>query len=139
MNVPYENAPESWQASEATNQNNSNVIIGSNEHQVNIGYYPNPQTVIGRVLGALLRRERITAKDIWIRLASNRLSHHIYQLRIDGWPIQIDDTHVITKDAKRPATIGTYWLPSSVIEQAGEYGQKYAAETLRIERERRAA
>ena len=41
--------------------------------------------------------------------------------------------------AGRPATIGVYFLTPESIADAGERGQKYAAECARIEAERRAA
>lgn len=102
--------------------------------------YPDPQTVKGRVLGALLRRERLTHKDCWIRFGSSRLSHHIYSLRNDnGWLIETDDLNVKTTDAGRVACIGRYWLTDEVIEEAGERGRQYAEVCARVEARRRAA
>ncbi len=103
--------------------------------------YPNPQTVKGRVLGALLRGcgERLTHYDCWRRFGSARLSHHAYILRGSGWPVQMIEETVTTSDAGRPATIGVYFLTPELIADAGECGQKYAAECARIEAERRAA
>lgn len=103
--------------------------------------YPSPQTVKGRVLGALLRGggERLTHYDCWRRFGSARLSHHAYILRSSGWPVQMIEETVTTSDAGRPATIGVYFLTPESITDAGERGQKYAAECARIEAERRAA
>ena len=46
---------------------------------------------------------------------------------------------VTTSDAGRPAMIGTYFLTPEAIAEAGERGQRYAAECARVEAERRAA
>lgn len=102
-------------------------------------YFPEPDTVIGRVLGAMLRRERLTHKDCWVRFGSSRLSHHIYQLGKDGWPVSRAAVDVVTSDAKRPATIAEYWLDASTIQVAGERGQKFAAQAHEAELRRRSA
>lgn len=101
--------------------------------------YPDPMTVKGRTLGALVRGERLTHLDCWRRFGSARLSHHIYMLRGIGWPVQMIEETVTTSDAGRPASIGIYWLPPEVVEATGERGQQYAADCARIEAERRAA
>lgn len=101
--------------------------------------YPDPSTVKGRVLGALLRGERLTHKDVWLRFGSARASHHIYCLRGLGWTVQMVEQTVTTSDAGRPATIGVYYFDHAVIEAAGERGQQYAEECARIVAERRAA
>lgn len=102
-------------------------------------YFPDPATVKGRTLGALLRGERITHLDCWRRFGSARLSHHIYMLRGIGWPVQMVEETVTTSDAGRPASIGIYWLPPEVVEAAGERAQQYATTAATIEAERRAA
>jgi hypothetical protein len=101
--------------------------------------FPSPQSVKGRVLGSLLRGERLTHLDCWRRFGSARLSHHIYVLRGIGWNVQIVEQTVKTSDAGRPATIGIYYLTPEMIAEAGKPGQQYAAECARIEAERRAA
>jgi hypothetical protein len=101
--------------------------------------YPNPQTVRGRVLGALLRGEKLTHLDCWRRFGSSRLSGHIHPLRRRNWSIDMVEKDVTTSDAGRAATIGLYSLPQDVIAAAGERGQRYAEECWRIEVERRAA
>lgn len=101
--------------------------------------FPKPQTVKGRVLGAMLRGERLTHLDCWKRFGSSRLSHHIWDLRRDGWPVNMVSVDVTTSDAGRHATIGVYSLLPLVIDKAGEFGRQYATECLHIERERRAA
>lgn len=128
MSTPNENAPVSVQASEASNVTSSAEMV-----------FPPAESVKGRVLGALLRGERLTHLDCWRRFGSSRLSHHVYCARRAGWPVKIVEEEVKTSDADRTATIGIYWLDDSDIEQAGELGQRYAAETLRIEHERRAS
>ncbi|HET7831816.1 MAG TPA: hypothetical protein VFK88_02515 [Gallionella sp.] len=102
--------------------------------------YPLPSTVKGRVLGALLRGERLTHLDCWRRFGSARLSHHAYALRrLLGWPVEMIEQTVTTSDAGRAATIGVYSLTSDTIARAGERGQQYAEECARVEIERRAA
>ena len=101
--------------------------------------FPSPHSVKGRVLGALLRGDRITHLDCWRRFGSARLAHHAYILRGIGWSVEMIEETVTTSDAGRPATIGVYFLTAGVILQAGEEGQQYAAECFRIEAERKAA
>lgn len=101
--------------------------------------YPSAHAVIGRVLGALLEGEKLTHLDCWRRFGSSRLSHHIWQLRRDGWPVEMVELEVTTSDADRKATIGEYSLSQETIQSAGERGQDYAAECGRINAERRAA
>lgn len=101
--------------------------------------YPAPGSVKGRVLGALLRGERLTHRDCWRRFASARLAHHIHVLRRYGWAVQMMETTVQTSDAGRPATIGEYFLSADLIAQTGETGRDFATECLRVERARRLA
>jgi hypothetical protein len=101
--------------------------------------YPSAHSVKGRVLGALLRGERLTHLDCWRRFGSARLSHHIYILRNIGWSVDIVEQAVPTSDAARRAFIGIYSLPCGVVAEAGDLGQQYAAEAARIESDRRAA
>ncbi|GIK45991.1 MAG: hypothetical protein BroJett012_18940 [Betaproteobacteria bacterium] len=101
--------------------------------------YPAAEAVKGRVLGALLRGELLTHLDCWRRFGSSRLSHHVWALRRLGWPVQMMETTVRTSDAGRPAQIGRYYLTSDSIGEAGEEGQRYAAEAAAVELERRAA
>ena len=101
--------------------------------------YPQTHSVKGRVLGALLRRERLTHLDCWRRFGSARLSHHIYALRGIGWNVQMIEATVTTSDAGRPATIGVYFFTDQTIADAGRRGEGYAEETARVEAERRAA
>lgn len=121
-------APEARQRFGAPNQNTANEFC-----------YPAPSSVKGRCLGALLCGYQITHLSCWRRFGSARLSHHIYILRGLGWDVSRDDITVQTSDAGRQATIGRYYLTQEVIDEAGERGQRYAAECARIERERRAA
>lgn len=122
------------------NASNSGQAVGALRiEQSNAILFPDPHSVKGRVLGALLRAEHITHKDCWLRFGSSRLSHHIHVLRRHhGWPVAMEWVDVTTFDAGRKAEIGRYSLPDNAIAIAGELGQRYAAETLRIERERRA-
>jgi hypothetical protein len=111
----------------------------ANGYQASELYFPSPTSVKGRVLGALLRGERLTHLDCWRRFGSARLSHHIYRLRGIGWYVQMIEETVTTSDAGRSAMIGIYFLLPDDIASAGERGQRYAAECARVEAERRAA
>jgi hypothetical protein len=95
-------------------------------------YHPT-DTVIGRVLGALLRREILTGKDCWLRFGSSRLGHHIYALRGDGWDIEAERINVKTSDNGRVARIARYSLTSEAISKAGEFGKMFADACKRIE------
>lgn len=114
--------------------------VGENQSELQAGfYYPTPATVKGRTLGALLRGERLTHLDCWLRFGSARLSHHVYMLRAEGWPVLCENQTVTTSDAGRPALIGVYSLSADVIANAGDQGRQFAADTARIELERRVA
>lgn len=101
--------------------------------------YPDSKTVKGRTLGALLRGERLTHLDCWLRFGSARLSHHIYMLRGIGWPVQMIEQTVTTRDAGRAATIGVYFLNPEAIVDAADIGNVYAKECASVERERMVA
>ena len=118
-----------WQAGEVGSTNNTQSSFS----------YPDPHSVKGRVLGALLSGQHITHLDCWHRFGSARLAHHVYKLRGIGWPVEMIDTKVKTRDAGRAATIGVYQLLPAEIAAAGEQGQLYAAEAAKIEAERRSA
>lgn len=132
------NAPHGRQSGEASNQNHSKAILHGLARQVKSFEYPDPHTVKGRVLGALLRSERLTHLDCWVRFGSARLSHHVYRLRHAGWSVKMDERSVSTTDAGRHATIGIYHLNPDAIAEAGEAGQLYADQAAKIEGERKA-
>lgn len=111
--------------------------------------YPSPETVKpilpdmkflpGRFLGILLTGRRYTHKDAWLELGHARLADSAWKLRRLGWPVQMVEEVVATSDGCRTATIGVYFLTPEAIAEAGERGQRYAAECARIEACRRAA
>lgn len=98
--------------------------------------FPAPDSVKAAVLADLLEGQRITHKDCWLRHGSSRLSHHIFVLRGEGWPIVTDEVTVGTSDG-RQAAIAEYGLPADAIKTAGESGQRFIAE-VRAARARRA-
>lgn len=102
-------------------------------------YYPNPQTVRGRILGALLRRDKLTQQDALRRFSNFRLAADVEQLKRYGWAIQTELVKVSTRDAGRRAEVGQYHMMEEAIAVAGERGQQYAAECAIVEAERRAA
>ncbi len=101
--------------------------------------FPEPASVKGRVLGALLRGEHLTHLDCQYRFGSSRLAHHVHVLRRAGWPVRIFERVVTTSDAGRTAAIGEYFLEPETIAEAGEVGLGYARKCARIELDRRVA
>lgn len=99
--------------------------------------YPAPSSVKGNLLAALLAGMRITHLAVWARYGSSRAAHHVFRLRKDGWPVITEEIDVPTSDG-RTARIALYSLPVKTIAEAGERGQRFAAECARIEAERRA-
>ena len=100
--------------------------------------YHDPYSVIGRVHGALLRGEHLTGKACWLRFGSSRLSHRIWKLNQDGWPIQEMRIDATTSDAGRVASISTYWLEPADIAAAGDRGREFAQATRKVEQNRSA-
>lgn len=129
MNSILRNDNARWQAG----------VAGRASATASVLCFPAASSVKGRVLGALLRGERLTHLDCWRRFGSARLSHHVYVCRRLGWNVQMTEETITTSDAGRSATIGIYWLAPEVIDEAGERGRQYAAECARIDAERRAA
>jgi hypothetical protein len=101
--------------------------------------YPDPQYLPGRVLARLLQGRRYTHLDSWRELGHSRLADSIWKLRKAGWPVETVEQDVVTRDCGRSASIGIYYLAPETIANAGEAGQRYAAECICAEIERRAA
>jgi hypothetical protein len=93
MNTATGNANALREQGESALQSNGTQIV-----------FPPSHTVKGRVLGALLRGERLTHLDCWRRFGSSRLSHHVYCARRSGWPVGMLEEDVKTSDADRTAT-----------------------------------
>ncbi len=91
-------------------------------------------TVVAAVLADLLEGQQVSHLDCWRRHGSSRLSHAIWLLRGDGWPIRTNDADVDTSDG-RVATIGLYMLDAWAINATGERGNEF----IRAVREARAA
>ena len=138
MGSPPTNGNGLRQQAVGQNKNHSEVILHGQSAAVNQLPFPDPETVKGRCLGAMLRGERITHLDCWKRFGSARLSHHAYILRGTGWPVEMVEQTVTTSDAGRPASIGIYFLNPNTIAAAGDAGREYADECARVEVERRA-
>jgi hypothetical protein len=101
--------------------------------------FPDPRHLPGRVLARLLQSCRYTHKDSWLELGHARLADSIWKLRRAGWPVETVEREVATSDCGRPAQIGIYYLTPEAIAEAGEAGQRYAADCLRAESDRRSA
>lgn len=95
-----------------------------NATSVDVGTFPAPRSVKGRVLAALLAGDELTHLDCWERFGSSRLAHHAYMLRGAGWPLQTVERPVPTSDG-RQAFIAIYSLPESVIHAVGEAGAQF--------------
>jgi len=102
-------------------------------------YYPKPASVRGRILGALLRGDRLTQLDALHRFGNFRLAADVEVLRRHGWPIRTDEIEVRTSDAGRRACVAEYKLEPAGIAMAGEEGQRYGTAALVAEIERKAA
>lgn len=102
-------------------------------------YYPRVESVRGRILGALIHRDRLTQLDALRRFGNLRLAADIEVLRRHGWQIRTEEIEVATSDAGRRACVAEYHMEPAGIAMAGEEGQRYAAATLAAEIERRAA
>lgn len=113
--------------------------VGKSQNSVPGFYYPRVESVRGRILGALLRGDRLTQLDALHRFGNFRLAADIEVLRRHGWQIQTDEIEVSTSDAGRRACVARYAMTDAAIAQAGEDGQRYGAAALVAEIERRAA
>ncbi len=102
-------------------------------------YFPRPQSVRGRILGALLRGERLTPQDSLRRFSDFRLAAQIEALRKVGWAIKTEIVEVATRDAGRRAEVAEYHLLDGAIADAGEKGSRYAEAARHAEIARRAA
>lgn len=101
--------------------------------------YPDPNTVHGQTLGAFLRGEQLTTLEARPRLHTTTITQAVQKLRGAGWPVVTERITVPTADGDRQANIGRYSLLPETIIDAGETGQRYAAECAQIKAERRAA
>lgn len=101
--------------------------------------YPRASSVRGRILGALLRQERLTSGEVWRRFGGSRLAADVDALERAGWIIERDDLNVTTSDGGRVATVRRYWLSGNSIGKAGDIGRAFGDWTQRIEFLRRAA
>lgn len=102
-------------------------------------YYPNVQTVRGRILGALLHGDSLTQQDALRRFSNFRLAADVEVLRKRGWAIDTKMIDVQTRDAGRKSEVARYSLAGDAIIEAGEVGREYAKAALAIEQQRRAA
>lgn len=105
----------------------------------NIGpHFPDTETVRGRILGALLRGDKLTQQDALHRFSNLRLAADINVLRNSGWGIETEMIEAATRDAGRRAEIARYHMPESTRLAAGEHGQQYAEQARKAEIARRA-
>lgn len=84
----------------------------------------NSKTVLAAVAADLLEGRRPSGKTCWLEHGSSRLSHHIWALNKDGWPIHFEDILVHTSDGRK-AVIREYYLPPEVIAAQGERGDTF--------------
>lgn len=97
--------------------------------------YPNMSTMPARVLARLLQGEAMTHQGFWLVAGTYRLSSPICDLRNKrGWNIQGSHEVVPTSDpTKRAAKVKRYYLPTEVINEAGELGQAFARAVIEWE------
>lgn len=92
-----------------------------------LGNFPSPTTVHGRVLGALLSGDHLTHNRAQAMFGTSRLAAHIHRLRtLEGWRIRKVIITVPTRDHGRSARIAEYWIAPPDIANAGEAGRHYA-------------
>ncbi len=101
--------------------------------------YPKHHSVRGRILGAMLRRERFTSGDALRRFGGSRLAADVDALEQSGWMFAHDNINVKTSDNGRVATVRRYWLTDQSITKAGDRGREYSELTREIELMRRVA
>lgn len=111
----------------------------ANSIQLSGVYYPNVESVRGRILGAFLRGDHLTQQDTLRRFSDFRLAAQVEALRKSGWHVVTEMIDVGTRDAGRKAEIARYHLPVELIEASGDIGRRYAADALAAELRRRAA
>lgn len=114
-------------------------VSTANNNQQFAFYLPRVETVRGRILGALLRGDRLTQQDSLRRFSDFRLAAQIEALRKSGWAIVTEMIDVGTRDAGRKAEIAKYHLPAEVIAAAAGNGLEYASAALEAEHRRRVA
>lgn len=102
-------------------------------------HFPDTETVRGRILGALLRGDKLTQQDALRRFSNLRLAADINVLRKSGWHIITEMVEVKTRDAGRRAEVARYHLPPEAIAEAYEEGKLFAEAARLAEIERRAA
>lgn len=101
--------------------------------------YPSQSILPGRVLARLLTGRQYTHNDAQRELSHSRLADSVWKLRKLGWPVMMVVKTVSTSDNVRLAEIGIYYLDEETIAGVGKSSQRYAADCLRRESERRAA
>lgn len=100
-------------------------------------YYPSCQSVRGRILGRLLRGQKLTNRDTWLAMSASRLPADVHVLIGRGWNIQAERIEVTTADAGRKAHPSRYWLDPKGIAVAGEEGKRFAEAARQAEIARR--
>lgn len=97
-----------------------------NATSVDLGTFPAPRSVKGRVLADLLIGRHITPGDCWREHGSSHCPHHVMMLRRAGWPIITDERLVGTSDG-RQALIAYYHLPDDTIAAMDDAGAQFLA------------
>lgn len=139
MNTVLRNDNARGQAGEVSTTDNSQVALCFDGPPVVNRKYPDPRYLPGRILARLLHGRRYTHLDAWRELGHSRLADSVWKLRQAGWPVETVEQDVVTRDCGRSAQIGIYFLAPEAIADAGEAGQRYAADCLRAESDRGSA
>lgn len=100
-------------------------------------YYPDCESVRGRILGAMLRGDSLTQQDALRRFSNFRLAADIHELGRRGWLIDSQMVEVTTKDAGRKSEVKRYWIPGDSIAATGEDGRLFAEAARQAEISRR--
>lgn len=93
--------------------------------------YPVHGTQAARLLSALLRGRYVEPLAAWRTLGIYRLADTVYQLRGMGWPVVTGRLDVANR-FKEPCHVAQYYLSPMEGIDAGQAGEDYVAEELRI-------
>jgi len=100
--------------------------------------YPAHGTQAARLLSALLRGRHVDPLAAWKALGIYRLSDTVFQLRGMGWPVITGRLDVANR-FKESCHVAEYYLSPMQGIEAGQVGEDYVAEELRIMAEKAAA
>lgn len=105
---------------------------------LNIKFPERKNTLCARTLARLLIGEHLKHRDADLVSGSYRLSGYVHYLQERyGWRIERKECITDTGDpVGRNAPYTVYWLSDEVLSWSGQMGRDWAADVLRLEKER---